>query len=205
VPRIDEIVFWAGGVLTQRVAHAAQDALWLPPARPPSAAQLRLAALDKELCNGTISPDEFCLRAAELAGASTTPAELAERIEAGLDLLPGMLGLVDELAGGYRLRLLADYPRRWLLPVMQRTGLGERFAGRLVTVVPDHTLDGTPAALFAMLVSTGAFTAGSSLLVDDDPARCMAAVRAGLDAAIFVDARRLRRDLGLWSILPLAT
>ncbi len=101
MPRIKELVFWAGGVLTRRVAHAAQDALWPPPASPGGPARLRLAGLEKELCAGAISRDVFCRRAVDLAGSSTDPTELAAQIEAGLDLLPGVLDLVDELTTRY--------------------------------------------------------------------------------------------------------
>ncbi len=45
---------------------------------------------------------------------------------------------------------------------------------------------------------------GQTLWVDAHSPRTSAALRKGIDAAIFEDAWRLRRDLGMWDLLPLS-
>ena len=203
MPRIDHLALWASGVLVRRVTEVAQDVLWPPGEKPTPNLCLGLINLERQLSSGALSPEVYCQSAVELAGASMPPADLAFHLENRLDLVPGILAVVDELASHrYRLHMLWNLPRRWLAPVARRTGLAQRFPDEAVIVVEDY-LPGSPlVALLNSLVSARVIAPGRSLLVDDDPVRAMATIRLGLDVGIFVDAGRLRRDLGLWRILP---
>ncbi len=203
MPRIDHLALWASGVLVRRVAQVTQEVLWPPGEKPAPGLCFGLINLERQLSAALLSPEAYCRAAVELAGASMPPADLATYLENRLDLVPGILAVVDELASHrYRLHMLWDLPRRWLTPVAQRTGLAQRFPDAAVIVIEDYPPGGSLVALLNSLVSARIIAPGRSLLVDDDPVRAMATVRLGLDVGIFVDAERLRRDLGLWRILP---
>jgi hypothetical protein len=60
-----------------------------------------------------------------------------------------------------------------------------------------------PPVLFDRLVRDKIILPGHTLWIDHDPHRAMTAIRLGLDAALFEDAARLYRDLGLWGLVPL--
>ena len=109
--------------------------------------------------------------------------------------------LVAELAAQRRLTMVSDYPRRWLLPVVERSRLSQWFPDEAVFYCAEHQVSGEYTELFATLVNMNIIVPGSSLWVDHHPKRSHVAVRQGIDVAIFVDARRLRRDLGLWGLM----
>jgi hypothetical protein len=53
------------------------------------------------------------------------------------------------------------------------------------------------------LIAAGVVLPGHTLWIDAHSPRTSEALRKGVDADIFVDARRLRRDLALWRLMPL--
>ena len=59
------------------------------------------------------------------------------------------------------------------------------------------------AGVLDVLIAAEAILPGHTLWVDAHSPRTSAALRKGVDAAIFVDTRRLRRDLALWRLMPL--
>lgn len=201
MPRISSLVFVAGGVLTPHIAQVVQVALW-PLSAPGPDVQLRLKGMDEELFTGALDAESYCQQAVALAGVGISPLMLASYIEGALALIPSIAAVLAELAERYILWLLANYPHLWLDPLMQRTDLPRYFGGGRILVAPDRALPDTNKALFDMLISSGAFMPGRSLLVDDNPKRGMAAIRAGLDCALFVDLPRFRRDLSIWGLLP---
>ena len=59
------------------------------------------------------------------------------------------------------------------------------------------------SGLLDTLIAHRVISPGHTLWVDHHSPRTSEALRKGVDAAIFVDARRLRRDLALWLLMPL--
>ena len=60
------------------------------------------------------------------------------------------------------------------------------------------------AGVLDALIASGLVMPGHTLWVDYHWPRTSEALRKGVDTAIFVDARRLRRDLALWRLMPFA-
>lgn len=114
-------------------------------------------------------------------------------------LQPGMAQVLDELKDRFELWLVSDYSARHTTAVISQNGLSSWFDNGAVYVLPDDSA--SHQVLLQSLVAIRVITPGSSLWIDDHPARTMVAVRQGIDASIFVDARRLRRDLWLWGIV----
>jgi hypothetical protein len=85
---------------------------------------------------------------------------------------------------------------------MQRTGLDRQISLDSVAIISERNTVSDWSALLEMLIAEGALTPGQSLWVDHHSGRASSVIRSGLDAAIFVDAARLYRDLGLWSLVP---
>ncbi len=201
MPRINSLVFVVGGVLTPRIAQVTQAALW-PHATPAPEVCLHLMSMDEALFTGALDAESYCRQAVELAETAISGAALAAHIESALTLIPGISAVLGELAERYPLWLLVNFPRRWFDALMQRSELSQYFAEERILTAPCYALANTGEALFTLLTSSGAFVAGRSLLVDDNPRRGMAAIRAGLDCALFVDLPRFRRDLSIWGLLP---
>lgn len=63
--------------------------------------------------------------------------------------------------------------------------------------------DGPHGAVVDELLRRGVLDGATTLFIDQNPRRCMAAVRHDVFAGIFEDPPRLFRDLGLWGLVPL--
>ena len=173
----------------------------MPRAAPGQRRALLEAAL--ALAGGREQPAGFSARAAAICGepGETAAAQLQERLTNELAPLAGMPALLLDPALTCELRLVSDYPAEWLLPALARSGLARIFPADEIAYVADL---GGFSGMFDALVERGVIVPGRTLWVDAHSPRTSAALRKGIDAAIFEDARRLRRDLGMWRLLPLA-
>jgi hypothetical protein len=200
--RITRLVFWAGGVVLPTLPEV--TASFLAPGRPATLAERSgLQEAAHALASGQDDPGQYCARAAGAFGepGATHSTPLYERLTAGVDALPGMPDLIAETALTLEVRLVADYPAVWLLPALARNGLKHCFPADEISYVAD--LGGFAGALDD-LIAAGVILPGHTLWVDAHSPRTSQALRKGVDANIFVDARRLRRDLALWRLMPLS-
>ena len=198
---ITRLVFVMGGVLVPRPGELAfrllaPEASMLPDIR------LALYNLDRDVALGHIDPEEYCRRAAEIAGAGGRAGELLAALPEAAAPLPGMPALIEEMARGFELRLVADFPRIWAEDILRRSGLSSWFAPGDVLVLPEQAAPPAYPALFGLLVSAGVVCPGSSLWIDSNPLRTSSAMRAGVDALIFVDAARTYREFGMQRLVP---
>lgn len=201
MPRIKHMVFITGGVVMPTITQATLASFNLDQ-RLDASSQLILDGLEKALVIGEISPQVYCQRVIQQAGATIHPGELISSVLEFTPLLPGMLPLVKELSERVELGLVSDYPGPWLAPIIKRTGLAAYFPGGADQVIGELRIKPDYTELFRSLIEWNVLKPGSSMWVDHNSLRCMAAIRQGIDVGIFVDARRLKRDLGLWGLMP---
>jgi phosphoglycolate phosphatase-like HAD superfamily hydrolase len=202
VCRINHLVFWADGVVLTTPGRTAWEVV-AHGRKPDAKTRLELHHLEQGLAGGRLSPDEFCARAVALGKSSLSGAGLAEQLIEQIAPIGGMPEVLEELAcRRYTLSLASGYPRRWLMPALERCGLAGTFPGDQVWIAAE--LGGFPALLDALL-ERGRIVPGRSLWVDDHSLRTTAALRRGIDAAVFVHARQFYRDLGLWGLVPRET
>lgn len=199
MPRIGHFVFWTGGVLLPRISDLSLKILC--EGDSPMETILELNRLESALASGKISPDEYCRKAIEISRVGIRREELCARIESAPQVEPGMLDLLEELCGNYDLKLVSDYPREWLIPILRRTGFRRWFVADNMFFLAEHSHVLEGERLFPELMAAAVLFPGKSLWVDYISSRTSSAIRRGIDAAIFVDARRLRRDLSLWGLV----
>ncbi len=199
--RITRLVFWAGGVVLPTLPVV--TASFLAPGRQATLAErVGLTEAAYALASGQGDPEQYCARAAGCFGepGATSASLLYERLAAGVDALPGMPDLIAETTLTLEVRLVSDYPSVWLLPALARNGLAPCFPADAISYVAN--LWGFSGVLDA-LIAAGVILPGHTLWVDAHSPRTSEALRKGVDANIFVDVRRLRRDLALWRLMPL--
>jgi hypothetical protein len=204
LPRIEHLAFWLGGVVIPHMWELTRDTLIANGAECPP--ELCLALIDQEtaLTIGSIAPEDFCTYAIELAGIELPSSRLKSQIQQRIGIMPGVLPVIDALARRYPLHLVSDFPSQWLSVVLQSTALSAYFADDSIVMTSDLGLDNVYSAYNALpkaLIDAGLLIPGKSLLVADDPILTESAIRSGLDAIIFVDASRLRRELSLLRLL----
>jgi hypothetical protein len=199
--RITRLMLLAGGVLLPTLAEAAASFLALDRTLTPGQ-RLGLHQAAHALAEGREQPAQFCVRAAEICGAhgEAAASSLYEKLTDDLSPQPGMQSLLTDPTLVCEMHLTSDYPAVWLLPALARSGLAGVFSAAEISYVADL---GGFAGLFDNLIAHRLISPGHTLWIDYHSPRTSAALRQGVDAAIFVDARRLRRDLALWRLMPL--
>lgn len=199
--RIEHLVFIAGGVIVPRLTELAL-AILFPCGEPSAEIMMQATSLERKVVQGMLTPDAYCQRLSEVCGMARQATVLSEAICERLTPQACMLSLLAELALRLDLRLVCDYPRAWWEPVSARHGLDRFFANESIYYTDEVGDRADYAAFLQALVADGAIRPGRTLWVDYHSPRTSAAIRTGIDAAIFVDIPRLRRDLGLWKIVP---
>lgn len=129
-----------------------------------------------------------------LEGVVVSPAP-EEKIQ------PGMADVFDELHDRFELWLVSYSAPEQVAAIISKNSLAKWFKGGAVYSLPEDVV-GHESMLQAM-GEAGVIIPGKSLWIDHHPIRTMLAVRQGIDAGIFVDGRRLYRDLWLWGMVPL--
>ena len=201
VCRINHLVFWADGVVVTPAGQAAWGAV-APGRRPDAKTRLALHHLEQGLADGTLSPEEFCKGAGDLAGVSLPKGDLMEKLPEQIAPIPGMPEVLEELTcRRLALSLASGVPRQWLISALQRSGLARWLPEDQVWIAADW--GGFPPLLDALL-ERGQVVPGRSLWVDDHSLRTSEALRRRVDSAVFVHPRQFTRDLGLWGLVPFA-
>lgn len=199
---IEELFFWLDGVVTDSLAETAirqvEDAIGAT-----LDTHIRVAirdwALDLQL--GRLDGLTFCREALSLAHASLDEKELAARIQSNVTPIPGMVEVLQELEGKYNLWLIANCPRDWLLPNARLVHLPRLFPEDSILICPELALPRLIPDIFYLAAHRAGKSIENCLLVAADSAITTAAVKIGLNAIIFADASRLRRELGLRRLL----
>jgi hypothetical protein len=118
----------------------------------------------------------------------------------GYQIPAEMAELLDDLQLRLELAAVASYEPQHLATIIAGSDLHRWFDDEAIYPLPHDIVD--HRSILRAAVAAGAITLGESLWIDHDPLRTMLAVRQGIDASIFVDARRLYRDLWLWGLVP---
>jgi FMN phosphatase YigB (HAD superfamily) len=202
LPRIEHIVFIAGGVLVQRLEDLVLEILD-PGQSLPHQKRLQSSELERRVANGDISSENYCRQMTALVGVDEGGIEPCAVIAERVTFLPGVVTVLTELAEGIALSLVSDYARQWIFPFFNRSGLDTFFNGSNTFFLDEHKAPAAYPALFSYLVKDDVLRPGYSLWVDYNSSRTSAAIRHGIDAALFIDAKRFYRDLGLWSLVPM--
>ena len=194
---IQRYYFMAGGVILPRLS--AQVIGMLEKQGNPLNESQRLALFDLEraLFNGTLPVTDYFKRVN--AAVAPQQALTLESFLQEIEVDSGALSVADDLRQNSQCILLSNYPLEWLVTLDQRIGVCAHFDR--VLPLQGMGCEDDRAAVFSRLCTAGELAAGTSLLVDANPFRTTLAIRQGVDAIIYVDERRLRRELRLRVVL----
>ena len=153
--------------------------------------------LEKDLLTRALPESELFLRLTSLVSAQIPLSETDFLKSLSLDY--SALSVVDGLGKDNEVILFSDFPKTWLAKIDQRGGLIVHF--QRVIYSQEINCKNVREDVFDRLMATHEIQAGNSMWVDSDPFRTSIAIRHGIDAIIYVDERRLRRELRLRSLL----
>lgn len=194
---IQRYYFMAGGVILPCLS--AQVIAVLEKQGTALSERQRLALFDQEraLFSGALPSRDYFDRV-NAAAAPQQPLALEDFLE-WIEVDAGALSVADELRRNSQCILLSDYPPEWLAALDQRSGICAHF--HRVLPLQGMGCEDDRAAIFSRLCAAGELSAGTSLLVDANPFGTALAIRRGVDAVIYVDERRLRRELKLRALI----
>jgi len=158
--------------------------------------------LTLDLALGKISEEEFLHSVFSLTGMRFETCNLKEMI---VDNAPPILGIMDvlkELGEKKSLFMFSQYPPEMYDRIKTRLGLDKLIPEKNVFFTSGSGVQNLKSGIIERLIFNKWITPGKSIFIDNDSRRTSAAIRAGIDAIIFVDSRRLRREIALRGLLP---
>jgi hypothetical protein len=200
--QIKNFFFLAGGVILPRIASITEQLLEDKNSRLLSYDQrTSIYEAEKELVLGKIPPDLYLEQLDRLVNGSRTKKDLFVELVNYIRVDERALDVAFSLTRTSQVYLFSDYPRTWLQAVPKYMQLVSYFSSIKVIYAAELGLADHFYAVFEKLMLGGLVEPGASLWVDANPFRTSAAIRLGIDAIIFVDERRLRRELNLRKLL----
>jgi FMN phosphatase YigB (HAD superfamily) len=194
---IQRYYFLAGGVILPRLSAQIIAVLEKQGNTLTERQRLALFDLERDMFSGALPAGSYFDRVNTVA-APQQPLALDGFLQ-GIEVDAGALSVADELRRRSQVVLLSDYPPDWLAAIDRRSGICAHFDR--VLPLQGMGCEDDRAAIFSRLCTADELTAGTSLLVDANPFRTALAIRRGVDAVIYVDERRLRRELRLRSLI----
>jgi len=153
--------------------------------------------LGTTLLTGDLSGHDYFLQLKFLVNAKFPLGE--NDLFKSLSLNSGALSVVDALGRNNEVILFSDFPKPWLTKISQIGCLIDHF--QQVIYSQEINCNNLREDVFDRLMATHEIQAGNSLWVDSDPFRTSIAIRRSIDSIIYVDKRRLLRELNLRSLL----
>jgi hypothetical protein len=161
-----------------------------------------LKRLTKELYVGKISGNDYFAEITRLSGAKVSAVELADLVIDRVKVVPGVNEVLQELAQDYSIYIFSQLPTDIYGRIIQKLGLGSPDMDK--TIFSNQlSLSGWDDAVFKKMALGEQKLTDACMWVDADSHMTSAAIRAGIHAIIFVDSRRLRREIALRGLLPL--
>lgn len=199
LPKIQAVAFWLEGVLAPSLADLCAEVFFgRPIASVDVFVRLELRAAGEQLALGQIDAAGFCARAVEICASPMTPDECEAALRKALQPREDALAVVHDLPASVARWVLCGLPREWVDAAALAPQIApERWLFTCEMHLPHMTPD-----VFAAWTTAARLPMGACLMVDADTPRAVEAVRRGLHAAIYVDAKRLRREFVLRRMLP---
>jgi|GEM_PF-1926101 len=197
------LFFWLGGVLAPSIPDLIAHTLFKSPIEKVNIhARLRTRQLTTDLCLGHITAEAFCHTLIQEHANGLTIAELETAVKNAVQLRGDVLDVIAQLPSDLERWTICDYPKAWYEAAIGDRGLAEVFFSDHILFTVESRLSHLVPNIFDHLSSATGHPLDTCLLIDALTPRAVDAVKHGLDATIFVDARRLKRDFVLRRMLP---
>ncbi len=199
---IDKFFFWTEGVILPAISTVSLDYLNERSSHPLLDSQRFLIhQSEKKLAIGKINLDDFQALLGSLMNDAGKPDDWIAGLMPFVQVNEAVLSTAVDLKNTGRVYLISDYPRKWLQAIQTQFGIMDCFSAQDVIYTQDLHLNDPLNSVFERLIAEGMIEPGTSIWVDAYPPRTSAAIRRGIDAIIYVDERRLRRELNLRKLL----
>ena len=203
---VKKFFFWTGGVILPRIVSATIELLEKKSRHSLLNHQrFLLYEAEKDLAMGRMTPEAYLIQSCSLIDGLISPDNLCRELIEWMKVDTGALSTAMDLMQSSQVYLVSDYPRAWNQASQNQMKMISQFTANNVIYSAEMQLEDPFSSVFEELTAGGVIEQGASLWVDAHPLRISAAIRSGMDAIIYVDERRLRRELNLRQLLATRT
>ena len=165
-------------------------------------ARQALFKFENEYIEGKYSKEKYFEKTANIFKLDMAEDELEKAIFSRIKPTHGILRVLSELHTCYSLTLFSQFSPELLHQFSSLFVLKEYFPEENILYACETGLIDQPDSLFQKLISMGRIHPGKSIWVDSNPRLTSISIRARMDAIIFQDAEKLRREIALRGLLP---
>lgn len=167
------------------------------------AARQALFKLENDYIAGKYPKEKFFEKTAGIFKLEITAEELEKAIVDRLVPTRGIPGVLAELQTRFSLTLFSQFSPELLHQISSLSALKEYFPEESILYACEMGSTDQPVSLVKKFIAMGRIHPGKSIWVDSSSARTSASIRAGVDAIIFLNSEKLRREIALRGLLPL--
>jgi len=161
-----------------------------------------LFKFESDFIIGKNSKQEFFNSATSIFNLDITSDELENAILSQIFPTHGINQVLSELQTHFSLTLFSQYPPELLLQISSILNLNKYFSKNNIFYTCEIEFAGQPGDFFQNLISIGKIQPGKSIWVDSNSKMTSSSIRAGIDAIIFQNSDKLRREIALRGLLP---
>lgn len=194
---IHRLFFVLGDIFLPRVYSVSLELFKKRDLVPVDQDRIGIHSLESALLTGSLTEHDFLHRIASLFSKKIPITESDLLSSLRVDRRP--LSVASNLRKDKEVILFSDYPKSWLEMIDCNVDLIGLF--NKVIYSQDLRCSNIQEDILTRLKMIGEIQEGSSLWVDKNSLRTTRAIHDGIDAIIYVDERRLRRELHLRSLL----
>ena len=162
-----------------------------------------LYKLEDDYSIGRISTEAFFDQLSHILQDETKPSDIWSLIYQRSMLIEGILSILNELKEDYTLHGFSHFPPDILDKLLLKFGLDTMFDKDNIIYSAEYTESILNDSLFKRLIDENWIQPHKTVWIDAQPKRTSQAIRFDISSIIFVDARRLRREIALRGLLPL--
>lgn len=192
---IQALIFWSGGVLHPALVEVISQVF-----TGMGRVNLNYYALPDfihlidDFALGKMNDSSFCRAVAENAGLDISPDELKEKIIEKIMPNPEVIQTIQSLPESRQRWLIVDYPRSWFDKMAARLEIFPCFSRKRLIFLSQMGLKCMIPDVFDHVVQLSQAPVNGCLWIDQNQKRCVQTLRAGMQSAIFVNARNLERE-----------
>jgi hypothetical protein len=151
---------------------------------------------------GKYSKEKYFEMTANIFKLDMVANELEKAIISRIKPTNGILKVLTELQTRFSLTLFSQFSPELLHQVSAVFGLKEFFPEENILYAHDAGLADQSDSLFQKLISMGKILPGKCIWVDSNSRLTSISIRSGVDAIVFLDSEKLRREIALRRLLP---
>ncbi len=196
--KIEAVLFWMGGVVTQSIPAVIGGLLEEMGSKSgPDNVFPGFSRSLEQFSLGYLDDLSLCRQLAEGANLSFPPELIRNKMLNAFAPNEPALAVIEKLSPAYQRWLVVDGPQAWYESIAGRSGLSTVFSSNRLIFLANSRLPQPVPDLFYYLSHTVQFPAECCLLIDPSMKRAVQGINHGFPTAHYVNPRLIEREFYL--------